>query len=63
MVTKFGTQHKSSFFQLVLSDAENQAGDTTFPIARMLPSRHNGPFEVQSIACPDDIFIVVHRPD
>ena len=43
------------------ADFENQAGEATLRFARIPPTRHIGQFEVESYACPDDIFIEVHR--
>lgn len=59
IVTKYGPQHKSSIFRPRLSDPENQSGETVRPFARILSTRHNGRFEVESYACPDDIFTEV----
>jgi hypothetical protein len=61
MVTKYAPQHKSSIFRPKLPDPENQSGEEAGPFARIPPTRHNGRFEVESYACPDDIFTEVHQ--
>ena len=63
MVTNSWVQHKSSIFGLVILDAKNQSGEAGPQFARKRLTRHNGQFEVESQACPDDILNGVQSLD
>ena len=64
MVTKYAPQHKVVDFSAQgCPIPENQSGEAADTFARIPPTRHNGQFEVESYACPDDIFTEVHQSD